>query len=207
MSERTTVAVLLDGVNRLLWWTAFAFFCVVRLLLLCFVFSRPISPAWAVGAVEVLALYWGVLNARVAVRRCYSALGLWPPVAYALGLLLLPSGSAPLQGWGFATAGLVLTSWALFSLRQRFSVGPTCWVGLCDWGPYRWVRHPQLLARCLMVLGVYCSSTGLVDAVCCGLALVLTASVVWTEEAELRKEPDYQAYVERVPWAVLPGVV
>jgi protein-S-isoprenylcysteine O-methyltransferase Ste14 len=192
-----------------LWWVLFLGFVCIRLWVLSGMLAVGGIFALALGAVEFLALLWGVVNAVTASHREYSLLGLWPPVAYALGLFVLPVDRAiPSFFSALCTlSGLLLTSWALLCLRTRFSVGPTCWVGLCDWGPYRLIRHPQLAARMLLCVGVLLGVRSVPDALACGAALILTATVILAEEAALSRLPEWVGYRSRVRHALVPGVL
>lgn len=192
-----------------LWVSAFIGLAALRVVQLERLFLGG-GLSKAVALLEGIALLFGMINVMVARRRDESWRGLGVPAGYALGLALLPTfGPDPgASSWFFLGVGLVASYWALWSLRGRFSIAGATWVGLCDWGPYRYVRHPQLLARLCIIMAV-AFSMGVGDvwgvARCC-VAIWVTLGVIWCEEGLLETVPEYEAYSQRVPWRVLPGV-
>jgi protein-S-isoprenylcysteine O-methyltransferase Ste14 len=97
--------------------------------------------------------------------------------------------------------------------------------GIVDWGPYRFVRHPAYMFKCLawiltgipyafaigpVALGGL-SFTGL-QVVNATIAVHMVAATVLyyiralTEERHLINDPDYQAYCQKVRWRYIPGV-
>jgi len=187
------------------WWTAWALLALYRLIQVCFMIYAGNMLGWVLVLPEILALAFGIVNAFVAKVRDYRLIGLWVPFCYAAGIFLISGHRVTSSGptlFLFITAEL-LSVWALLCLQTRFSVAGAAWVDLCDKGPYRWLRHPQLCARCLMVIACAASAGDVVALVVC---LALTFSVVLVEESMLLGLPEYRDYAERVPYRLIPGV-
>jgi protein-S-isoprenylcysteine O-methyltransferase Ste14 len=73
-------------------------------------------------------------------------------------------------------------------------------------GPYRWVRHPVYLGWFLAVLGTaHMTGDRLLFAVVSSLYVLVAVPL---EERSLRRTygDDYAAYVDRVPWRLVPYV-
>lgn len=160
------------------------------------------------------AWWWLVVE---GVSLCFAVWGMWSvkspvgsgsalavPVFYAVGAVAMfgASYSVTVAGSVCGLVASVVVFWALVALGKCYTVGPARWAGLVDYGPYRFVRHPQQSARCLVVVGAYLSGLSWPLAV---VALLASAGVVVCEEAFLRREAEYREYVERVPWLFLPG--
>jgi protein-S-isoprenylcysteine O-methyltransferase Ste14 len=190
------------------WWIGTTLLGLLRAAYLYDMASRGLSPvSFAYLLVEGSALAFGAVNlARCKAKDC-SWRATYVSSAYLAGSLLLPSytGTSAV-GVVVLTLSVALSSWALFSLRTRFTFGPTSWIGLCDWGPYRYIRHPQQAARILFLVGVAYSGVsvyGLASLLACGY---LAYMVTWWEEAFIAQEGDYFDYILRVPWRIIPWV-
>jgi protein-S-isoprenylcysteine O-methyltransferase Ste14 len=190
------------------WWVLWFSLVVVRLLLLSAMLQGGVvSMGFAV--LEWVALVFGVWNGLAAQERFCSNAGLFPPMAYLYGvILLMPLRDRPcgLAGAALLVAGLVLQTWALCCLRSRFSIGPSSFVALCDWGPYAYVRHPQFAARLLILAAMASTCRG--PEVCFVLVSALLAwAVVRCEEAALSGVATYRDYRSRVRWVAVPGLL
>jgi protein-S-isoprenylcysteine O-methyltransferase Ste14 len=90
--------------------------------------------------------------------------------------------------------------------------------GIISTGPYAYVRHPAYAAKnfswwCVMFpvalyqAGAQKSAAPLLQV----LGLVGLTFIYYmrarTEEKHLRKDPEYRAYMKKVPWRFIPGVV
>ncbi len=127
----------------------------------------------------------------------------------------LPLGSgANGMGWSDVTLLLLRVAslvcygvyvWATFALGVRFSNLSN--KGIVYRGPYRWLRHPAYISKNLAWWFEQLPGMG-------GFQYVLPLlgwNVVYmlrglTEERHLRRDPDYRAYCERVPYRFIPGV-
>ena len=159
------------------------------------------------GLFEVGCCSLAVWNWWVAGGWDSRPVGWVVPVSYYLGAAVVPVSSAP---WGGSQAVAVLCMLAgaslVANLGSSYSVGHASWVRLVDWGWYSVVRHPMTLLRVLMrwalVYGNW-SSWNL------GVSVVWSLVVLWAivvEEGFLTERVEYRAYVERVPWRLIPWV-
>jgi protein-S-isoprenylcysteine O-methyltransferase Ste14 len=108
------------------------------------------------------------------------------------------------------TNGLAILSAAIF-IYARLSLGRSIGMvpanrGIVSRGAYQYVRHPiysgLFVAMLALVLRSYAPMTLL--AVSIMVTLFMIKSIV--EERFLRADPDYAAYLRRVPWRWIPGV-
>lgn len=191
--------------NKWGWWVAWLVLAGYRALQVLLMCVGGNWLGWVLLVPEALALGFGVRNAWVAEKRDYRVVGLVVPLCYALGIGLLAGASV--QSSAVATSLFVVAEavsvWALLCLGTRFSVASSAWVSLCDRGPYRFVRHPQLLARCLIVVAC---TVPVGDWVRLALCVALTVAVVLVEEGFLMEDGEYVGYSVRVPYRLIPGV-
>lgn len=193
--------------GKVWWWSGFVVLGLLRVYLLSKL-SLSLGVFVLIWSVwEGLELILGVWNAFVTGNRDYRIVGFAVPACYLLGWLLFPHLSVSPMGAGFAIVSAGLSMWALWHLRYRFTFGSSAFVSLCDSGPYRWVRHPQSLARLLLIIGALFSIRGFDDlwraVVCLGLCLV----VIGVEEGALSCQPEWVQYAKRVKYRLLPGVL
>jgi protein-S-isoprenylcysteine O-methyltransferase Ste14 len=95
--------------------------------------------------------------------------------------------------------------------------------GIVSWGPYRFIRHPDYLARNMFWLitiipslipnpaNVYFSWRNYVIYVGCALCGLAAWATIYflraaTEEQFLRRDPEYLAYCQRVKYRFIPRV-
>jgi protein-S-isoprenylcysteine O-methyltransferase Ste14 len=190
------------------WWSAFALLLGCRVWLCCGMLSSTRIEAIGLALIEGASIVLGSVNAVAAKRRDYRPVGLVVPAAYAAGIWLLPQSGETLlaERWIVFVAAVSLSTCAMTCLGLRFSLGPTAWLSLCDWGPYRWMRHPQLAARLLIVVAVAMSGPDTL-ALCRLVGCVaLTLAVIDVEESMLRNVGAWSDYAARVKWRLLPGV-
>lgn len=196
---------MMKHLQALGWWTAWAGFAGYRAWQVFNMMAGGNWLGWLLFGPEAIALYFGVKNAFVASSRDYSLIGLWVPFCYAAGIFVI-SGQK-VQTSMFATSLFVLAEllsvWALLCLRERFSVAGGAWVSLCERGPYRFIRHPQLAARVLFVVACTLSAGDPAGFV---VGTLLTVSVVLVEERHLSLQGEYRQYAQRVRYRLLPGV-
>lgn len=187
------------------WWIAWvvlAGYRAFQVLLMCIGGNWL---GWVLLLPEALALGFGVANAWKAERRDSRAVGLVVPCCYAVGIGLLAGASV--QTSAVATSLFLLAElisvWALVCLGTRFSVASSAWVSLCDQGPYRLVRHPQLLARIVIVIACTVPVGDWWRLLAC---VALTVTVILVEEGFLMEDGEYVGYTVRVPYRLIPGV-
>lgn len=191
---------------RVGWWLGWSLLAGYRLIQLIVLVWSGNPLGYLLLVPEGAALYFGIVNAFKAKDRDYRLIGLWVPFCYAFGVFLIAQSQAPgLAGIVAYLLAETLSVWALFCLKTRFSVGGAAWVDLCDRGPYKWIRHPQLLARLIFVIG--CTGPGLLGIAATTIAIVLTFSVVLVEESFLALRPEYRDYMDRVRYRLVPGVL
>jgi protein-S-isoprenylcysteine O-methyltransferase Ste14 len=77
-----------------------------------------------------------------------------------------------------------------------------------EWGPYGWVRHPAYTGAVVTYLGIGLVTGNAVSVLAAlGGALVGFGHRIAVEERALQKQLDeYEHYVERTPYRLVPGV-
>ena len=189
-----------------LWYGGTGLLALARLVLLCNM-VRSGQPAGVVLAIiEGSALVFGLVNVVASSAKDFSLGGLWIPVAYLLGVFLVPRYTMSSLTWTLVTMALLLQTWALLNLRSRFTFGGSSWVSLCEAGPYRFIRHPQLSARLLFLVAGVASLPTPDELLRLVVAILLTLSVALVEESFLRGQAVYREYRLRVPYRFVPGV-
>lgn len=78
--------------------------------------------------------------------------------------------------------------------------------GIVSRGPYRLVRHPAYLCKCLAWWLEHLPTISFSKAFFLTLLCGLYSLRAWTEERHLSRDPDYRAYKKKVPWVLVPGV-
>lgn len=168
---------------------------------------------WGVMLASLFWPFW-LLWGATWVLPPEMPLSAWVPVQRGVWWLL--------DGWWpvaiLQVLGEGLAIWALVSLGRGFGI-----VGAIrafrTGGAYGWVRHPLYTAELLLGL-VLAVRVGMTAAptesswplwLWCGLAWGALVALTWVrlihEEALWQTFPEYPAYVRRVPWRVVPGVV
>lgn len=142
----------------------------------------------------------------------FVCLACYPPWNHVLGVYL-PLENSPTTHFG--EVGLVVLkgiSVALFTIYASatvafgFKFSNLTHRGVVSRGPYRVVRHPAYLTKCL---AWWCEH---IPTLTPAKAFFLTglcgvyALRAWTEERHLGKDPAYQAYRAKVRWVLVPGV-
>jgi protein-S-isoprenylcysteine O-methyltransferase Ste14 len=158
--------------------------------------AEPTLFGWLVA----LACY-PPFNARITglylphdpnVQTWDTVLSAWPWVYYLVGALIL------LLLWVYLYATIAF-GFRFSNLTHR---------GIICRGPYRWVRHPAYAAKNLswwLISLPFLSS----PAACMRLVFLnlLYFCRAITEERHLRRDPVYRAYMEKVKWRFIPGVL
>ena len=180
---------------------------LIRSIAICYLLTSDNIAYKLLACLEGVAVVFGALN--LAKARCLDeGFGaVWIPACYLAGMFLVPRCSeVSITSLCMMVFAVCLNTWALFCLRSRFTVAGSSWVSLCDYGPYRFIRHPQQASRLVYLLAVLLSLSDLGALPSLGLAAVLSISVIFTEEVFLSTVGEYAPYRARVPWMVLPGV-
>lgn len=191
------------------WWSGFVALVGCRVWLCARLLSTYEVEAIGLVMIEGVSIGVGCVNAAVAKHREERLVGLIAPAAYAIGIVLLPTSGSNLivERWTLFCAATGLSAWGLICLRERFSIAASSWVSLCDWGPYQYMRHPQLAGRLLIVAAVAMSGVGALSLVRLAGCVVLTLAVVEIEESMLGGIDAWREYAKRVKWQLCPGVL
>jgi len=80
-------------------------------------------------------------------------------------------------------------------------------VKLVDHGPYRIIRHPQLLARFLIIFAVLAAGVDQSGAWMAVGSLSLSLVAVAIEEDALHQAKEWRRYSRRVKWRLCPGII
>lgn len=187
------------------WWACWSVLAGYRLLQVATMMVAGSLVGWLLFVPELVALGLGIANGIVAKDRDYRLKGLWVPFCYAAGVFIISGHALNVSPVAFVLYMIAeaVSVWALLCLGVRFSVAGSAWVSLCEKGPYRWVRHPQLLARCLFIVAC---TVPVGHWVSLGMALLMTVSVVLVEEQFLMTQDEYQDYSGRTRYRLIPGV-
>lgn len=164
----------------------------------------------ALGLVVVNALFVCMYVARRDAKAIATAPGPWL-LAFAgttLPLLLRPAESPVLAGLGTGVqlVGLVLIVAAILSLRRSFGIVPAN-RGIRDGGLYRFVRHPLYAAELLFLAGFVLANPSPRNLALWALECALQLLRAQAEESFLSADRAYRAYLERVRYRLIPGLV
>lgn len=120
-----------------------------------------------------------------------------PVIAFWLGIGVM------VAGFGFRLASML-------ALGEQFSheVAVKEDHTIVDRGPYRWVRHPSYTGAVVTYLGIGVVTGNWLSVVAAlGGALAGFGYRISVEERALRERlDDYEAYVERTPYRLVPGI-
>jgi protein-S-isoprenylcysteine O-methyltransferase Ste14 len=137
-------------------------------------------------AVAFLASYWGLLVLSVAqVGR--------PLTTSRLVLALYP-------------LAVIIEIWGRLSLGRNIGLLPAQ-RKIVVRGAYRWVRHPIYTALFLTVMAGALRSYSPRNVILLAAAVALCVARTLMEEDFLRKDAEYAAYMKRVRWRWIPGVI
>jgi protein-S-isoprenylcysteine O-methyltransferase Ste14 len=102
-------------------------------------------------------------------------------------------------------AGLVVQIAAKAALWRSFGILPAN-RGVRTGGPYRLVRHPMYAGYMVIHAGFLIGFPSLHNTLLYGSAFAIQIGRLLREEAVLKRDPAYQAYVERVRYRLIPGL-
>lgn len=163
---------------------------------------------WAAGAVSM-----GLLS-LVRVPPKTSTVTASSIVATA-GMILIPGMmrlSAPSTGTLYATAvaielaAVILNQFGRLYLGRRFALLPAN-RGVVASGPFRFVRHPVYAGWLLLMTGRAMAHPSARNAIGVALAIPFMVWRIAQEEALLGRDPDYQAYMTRTRFRLVPGLI
>jgi len=107
-------------------------------------------------------------------------------------------------------AGFLVRLAAMLALGEQFSheIAIKDEHAIIETGPYRWVRHPSYTGAVLTYLGIGIVTGNWLSVVTAlGGALLGFGHRVIVEERALRETLDeYERYVERTPYRLVPGI-
>ncbi len=134
----------------------------------------------------LVATYWGFL-----------AVGYWTP-----GIQLAPRWITD----SLAIISLVIVVWARISLGRNIGLVPAQRNIVTD-GAYRFVRHPIYTAVFFSITAAALNTYSPINTVLFGLGIFWWIVKSLVEENFLRKDPEYAAYLQRVRWRWIPGLI
>jgi len=146
---------------------------------------------------------------RVTVNPLYWLLAF---VASCWGLLILSveqRGHAVVTGMPLLLiyfCSAVMVFWGRLSLGKNIGVVPAQ-RKIVDRGAYRWVRHPIYTAAFLTMIGRMMESYTLFNLLLYSLGIFWFVVRSLAEEEFLQKDPEYSAYMQRVRWRWVPGLI
>jgi protein-S-isoprenylcysteine O-methyltransferase Ste14 len=164
-------------------------------------------------SVEPTALGWA------AALSCYppfnNSLGTYLPLndgknwitddSFAPWLKYIISGEEMALGLRGLTV-LLFFVYAMATVAFGFKFSNLTNRGTVSRGPYRFVRHPAYLCKCLAWWLEHIPTITITKAFFLSLLCCVYALRAWTEERHLSRDPDYRAYKKKVPWIFIPGV-
>lgn len=161
------------------------------------------------GLLAVNGLFLVLFLARRRPASETRSLGLWM-LAFAgtaASLLMRPSEHGGLAaGYAVQVLGLVLLTTALLSLRRSFAIVPGN-RGVQQGGLYRLVRHPVYVSELIVVFGMVLTNPTPYNAAIWICECALQIARACAEERFLSADPVYLAYLERVRYRLLPGLI
>jgi protein-S-isoprenylcysteine O-methyltransferase Ste14 len=96
--------------------------------------------------------------------------------------------------------------WGRFSLGRNIGFVPAQ-REVVTRGAYRYMRHPIYTGLFIWILAVWLSAFSPRNTLLYALGIFWFVVKSFVEEAFLRKDPGYAAYMGRVPWRWIPGIV
>lgn len=130
-------------------------------------------------------------------------------------LALLSSGvlfklSTPLHSWNTTaqivfSIGSFITLISLMWLGKEFGIRPGKRT-LMSSGPYRLVRHPAYLGECIMALGCTMGKPNVFTLIVLMLLVLFQGLRALSEERILDTSSNYQTYILKTRWRILPFI-
>ena len=166
------------------------------------------NVVWLMGAAVMAVMSFArfaPLSATVNLRT----------IAASGAMLILPCFMRPTDsstsalvttGLIFELFGVTLTQVARVYMGRSFGILPAN-RGIVSKGPFRWVRHPIYFGWLVLSIGFAMSYASPRNVL---LIVATVPFMFWRieqEEAHLRADPEYRAYMDRVPYRLWPGIV
>ena len=162
------------------------------------------------SVLAVNTLFVTLFLARRPAKTETTSLSLWllAIAGTGAGTLMRPSEATGAGEVGIAVQiiGLVLLAAALLSLRRSFALVPAN-RGIRQGGLYRIVRHPIYLAELTMFLGIVLANPIALNAAVWLCMCLLQFARACAEERFLAADPVYRAYLAKVRYRLVPGIV
>ncbi len=128
-------------------------------------------------------------------------------VAATLSALLFRPfvGSHIMAGDLLVLLGIVLQVASLISLNTSFGVAPAN-RGVKTTGLYKFVRHPIYASYLVLYIGYVLNNQTLENLLIFVFAMSLQIWRIENEERLLSKSPEYESYMSKTRWKLIPGV-
>jgi protein-S-isoprenylcysteine O-methyltransferase Ste14 len=190
------------------------------------VFSIDVGLAWCGYVLSSRWIKNSIFSAEPTMLGWVVALASYPPWNRFFGFYLSTPGESAFFNMASPRAVAVMAVMSALSFTIYTSATVMFGLrfsnlthrGIISTGPYAYVRHPAYAAKnfswwCVMFpvalyqAGAQKSAAPLLQV----LGLVGLTFIYYmrarTEEKHLRKDPEYRAYMKKVPWRFIPGVV
>lgn len=190
------------------------------------VFSVDVGLAWAGYVVSSRWIKNGIFSAEPTWLGWYVALMSYPPFNRFFGYYFTTPGENAFWSMGSprAVAAMAVLSAVSFTVYTSATVcfglrfSNLTHRGIITTGPYAYIRHPAYAAKnfswwCVMfpVTLYQAGSTESWKPLAGVIGLVALTGVYYmraiTEEKHLRKDPEYRAYMKKVPHRFIPGLI
>jgi protein-S-isoprenylcysteine O-methyltransferase Ste14 len=197
-------------VDRML---ALAFFALVIVSLYsAYNKSEPLVKLELLGSIPLNVLASISFLTRGSVREgthrneiTVPALSFTIPFLVTNNILLIPKEYSIWFGLLIALPGMLLACYSMIVLRRSFSILPAVRT-ITSSGPYRFVRHPLYLGESIYLLGIMLLAFNLLSITLLGLSFVLLVQRIRIEEHKLGSYWEYQEYMSKVRFRLIPGL-
>jgi protein-S-isoprenylcysteine O-methyltransferase Ste14 len=161
--------------------------------------SNAISNV-CLAALFLVALVPGIHHYETTVADIVWAVG--AALMGALSLVRVPPKSVTIN----AVVGVIFTQVARISLGRRFGLLPAN-RGIVESGAFRLVRHPIYSGWLILTIGYVIIYPSLANIL---VTVAVIPFMVWRigqEETHLSDDASYRAYMQKVPYRILPYVL
>lgn len=190
------------------------------------IFSIDVGLAWAGYVLSTRWIKNTLFSVEPSVLGWMVALMSYPPFNRVFGFYLSTPSESGFMGMKSHAAVTLLAVMSVMSFCV-YTSATVCFGlrfsnlthrGIITTGPYAVVRHPAYAAKnfswwCVMMpFAFYDAGTHPTYLLAIQLTgLVAMSSIYYwraiTEERHLARDPEYQAYMKKVPWRFIPGVI
>jgi protein-S-isoprenylcysteine O-methyltransferase Ste14 len=133
------------------------------------------------------------------------ALSFAVPFLVTNNILLIPEEYSIWYGVLIALPGVLLACSSLLVLRRSFSILPAVRT-VTSSGPYHLVRHPLYLGESIFLFGMMLLAFNLLSIALLGLSFALLVQRIRIEERKLASYGEYQEYMRKVRYRLIPGL-